>query len=113
MSSTSVKDELIKSVGFLPKDAISWLYAARGYYKMKQYSHVIEAVQHCLRNEQTLREGQHLLAFSLLHTGQHELAALEFRKSILLGNDTDWQVLVGLCLSDDSIKLGALKNRRV
>ena len=110
---TSVKEELIKSVGFIPKDAIGWLYAARGYYKLKEYNSVIESVQHCLRDEQTVREGQHLLAFSLLHTGQLELAALEFRKSILLGNETDWQVLVEICLSDESIELGVLKNKQL
>ena len=76
---------------FIP-DAIAWLYAARGFYKLKNYHFVIEAVSNCLRHEKTLKEGQHLLAFALMHTGQNEAALTAFRKSIKMGNETDWQV---------------------
>ncbi|KAI9143375.1 hypothetical protein BKA69DRAFT_1019021, partial [Paraphysoderma sedebokerense] len=75
-------------------DAIGWLYVARGYYKLKDYHAVIEAVTPCLRNERTKKEAQHLLAFGFLHTGQTEAAVGAFLKSVMLGNDTDWQCLV-------------------
>ena len=111
-SSLSVKDKLIQAVGFLPKDAIGWLYVARGFYKTRDYHYVIEAVNHCLRNEKTLKEAQHLLAFSLMHTGQTEMAAAAFKKSIKMGNETDWQVIVELCIANDTINLANKKMGR-
>ncbi|KAI8854882.1 hypothetical protein BC829DRAFT_372806 [Chytridium lagenaria] len=101
----NVREVLIETVGFCPKDAIGWLYAARGYYKLKDYHAVIECVTPALRNDRTKREGQHLLAFSFLHTGQIEAAAGAFFKSISYGNDTDWQPLVELFLDHPKLKL--------
>ncbi|KAJ3043797.1 hypothetical protein HDV00_004205 [Rhizophlyctis rosea] len=101
----SVRDTLTQNIGFTPKDAVGWLYAARGYYKMKDYHSVIECVAPALRNERTKREGQHLLAFSFLNTGQTEAAAGAFFKSINYGNDTDWQPLVELFLDNPKLKL--------
>ncbi|KAI8611222.1 hypothetical protein BC830DRAFT_678118 [Chytriomyces sp. MP71] len=101
----SVRDALTEMVGFCPKDAIGWLYAARGFYKLKDYHSVIECVTPALRNERTKREGQHLLAFSFLQTGQTEAAAGAFFKSISYGNDTDWQPLVELFLDQPKLTL--------
>jgi hypothetical protein len=66
---------------------------------------VIESVAPALRNERTKREAQHLLAFSLLNTGQSEAAAGAFFKSINYGNETDWQPLVELFLDQPKLKL--------
>ncbi|KAI9093035.1 hypothetical protein DFS34DRAFT_631371 [Phlyctochytrium arcticum] len=101
----SVRDILLQNVGFCPKDALGWLYAARGYYKIHDYHSVIECVTPALRNERTKREAQHLLAFSFLHTGQAEAAAGAFFKSINAGNDTDWQPLIELLIENDGLKL--------
>ncbi|KAI9204931.1 uncharacterized protein BJ171DRAFT_561987 [Polychytrium aggregatum] len=101
----SVREHLTETVGFCPKDAIGWLYAARGYYKIKDYHSVIECVTPALRNERTKREAQHLLAFSFLLTGQIEAAAGAFFKSINYGNDTDWQPLTELFLDNPKLKL--------
>ncbi|KAL7750635.1 hypothetical protein RI367_003977 [Sorochytrium milnesiophthora] len=101
----SARDSLMQSVGFVPKDALSWLYCARGYYKLKQYHSVIECLTPALRNEKTKKEAQHLLAFSFLYTGQIESAAGAFFKSAAMGNDTDWQVLVELLLDHPKMKL--------
>ncbi|KAJ3033863.1 hypothetical protein HK097_004703 [Rhizophlyctis rosea] len=101
----SVRETLAQNIGFTPKDAVGWLYAARGYYKLKDYHSVIECVAPALRNERTKREGQHLLAFSFLNTGQIEAAAGAFFKSINYGNDTDWQPLVELLLDNPKLKL--------
>ncbi|KAI8920940.1 hypothetical protein DFJ77DRAFT_447997 [Powellomyces hirtus] len=101
----SVRDTLIQSIGFCPKDALGWLYAARGYYKTHDYHSVIECVAPALRNDRTKREAQHLLAFSFLHTGQMEAAAGAFFKSINNGNDTDWQPLVELLMDNAAVKL--------
>lgn len=65
---------------------------------MKNYHGVIEAVGHCLRNDRVKKEAQHLLAFALLQTSQYDLAAAAFHRSVLAGNDTDWQPLVELFL---------------
>ncbi len=86
-------------------DSVGWLYAARGFYKLKKYHLVIECVAPALRNERTKREAQHILAFSLLNTGQNEAAAGAFFKSINFGNDTDWQPLVELFLDQPKLKL--------
>jgi hypothetical protein len=101
----SIRDKLTETIGFTPKDAIGWLYAARGFYKLHQYHAVIECVGPALRNERTKREGQHLLAFSLLQTQQTEMACGAFFKSISYGNDTDWQSLVELFLDNPTLKL--------
>ncbi len=85
-------------------DATGWLYAARGYYKVRQYHSVIECVAPALRNERTRREAQHLLAFALMYTGQHEASCGAFLKSIALGNETDWQPLVELVLDNPSLQ---------
>jgi hypothetical protein len=85
-------------------DAFGWLYACRGLYQLKEYALVIEGLAHCLRNEKTMKEAQHLLAFSLLHTRQKSAAAA-FYKSIQLGNDTDWQPLVELCLEQKNLQI--------
>ncbi|KAG5459699.1 MAG: hypothetical protein BJ554DRAFT_8349 [Olpidium bornovanus] len=102
---TSCREHLVATVGFCPKDAVGWLYAARGYYKIKDYHSVIECVTPSLRNERTKKEAQHLLAFSLLHTGQTEASAGAFFKSINLGNETDWQPLTELFLDNPQLKL--------
>eukprot|EP00163_Fabomonas_tropica_P002203 TRINITY_DN11652_c0_g1_i1.p1 TRINITY_DN11652_c0_g1~~TRINITY_DN11652_c0_g1_i1.p1 ORF type:complete len:126 (-),score=0.86 TRINITY_DN11652_c0_g1_i1:41-418(-) len=92
----TLKEMLQRTVGFYPRQAVGWLYVARGLYKMKEYHWVIEAVGPCLRNDKTAKEAQHFLAFSLMHTGQIQLAAAAFFKSVQLGNETDWQPLVEL-----------------
>lgn len=79
---------------FVISDAFGWLYACRGLYQLKEYSLVVEGLSHCLRHEKTMKEAQHLLAFSLLHTKQNKAAAAAFFKSIKMGNETDWQPLV-------------------
>ena len=86
-------------------DAVGWLYAARGFYKLQDYHTVIEAVVPALRHERTKREAQHLLAFSFLHTGQVEAAASAFFKSIHAGNETDWQPLIELMLDHPTLRL--------
>lgn len=73
-------------------DAFSWLYACRGLYQLKEYALVIDGLSRCLRQEETMKEALHLLAFSLLHTQQNKAAAAAFYKSIQAGNDSDWQV---------------------
>ncbi|KAG4093768.1 hypothetical protein H8356DRAFT_1696654 [Neocallimastix lanati (nom. inval.)] len=101
----SVRETLQEKIGFCPKDAIGWLYAARGFYKLEDYHSVIECITPALRNERTKRESQHLLAFSFFHTGQMEAAAGAFFKSINLGNDTDWQPFVELLIDNPKLKL--------
>lgn len=101
----SVREHLLDTVGICPKDAVGWLYAARGFYKLQDYHAVIECVAPTLRNERTKREGQHLLAFSFLQTNQIEAAAGAFFKSIGYGNDTDWQPLIELFLDNPKIRL--------
>jgi len=86
-------------------DAFGWLYACRGLYQLQEYALVVEGLAHCLRHEKTAKESQHLLAFSLLHTRQNKLAAAAFYKSIKLGNETDWQPLVELCIEQPKLKL--------
>ncbi|KAJ3413120.1 hypothetical protein HDV05_008516 [Chytridiales sp. JEL 0842] len=105
MERKSARESLSETIGFCPKDAIGWLYAARGYYKLKDYHSVIECVTPALRNERTKREAQHLLAFSFLQTNQVEAAAGAFFKSIGCGNDSDWQPLVELFLDQPKLKL--------
>ncbi|RKP03487.1 hypothetical protein CXG81DRAFT_9447 [Caulochytrium protostelioides] len=101
----AVKDALVSRIGFCPKDAVGWLYAARGFYKLRNYRATIEAVVPALRNERTRREAQHLLAFAFYYTNQLEAAVAAFSKSINLGNDTDWQPLVEICLDNPELKL--------
>lgn len=86
-------------------DAYGWLYACRGLYQLKEYSLVVEGLSNCLRHEGTQKEALHLLAFSLLYTKQHKAAASAFYKSILAGNETDWQPLVELCIEIPSLQL--------
>jgi len=100
-----IREHLMRTVGFLPKDAFGWLYACRGLYQLQEYALVVEGLAHCLRHEKTAKEAQHLLAFSLLHTRQNKLAAAAFYKSIHMGNDTDWQVLVELLIEQPKLKL--------
>jgi hypothetical protein len=69
-SGEGVRALVLKTVGFLPEDAYGWLYVCRGLYQLKKFQLVTEALTHCLRNEKTKQEAQHLLAFSLLHTDQ-------------------------------------------
>lgn len=57
-----------------------------------------QAVTNCLRDQRTIREAQHLLAFSLLALGQFDVAAAALHKSVRLGNGSDWQPLVELAL---------------
>ena len=103
--SADVKQTLVQRIGFCPSDAVGWLYAARGLYKVKDYHLCVEAVSHCLRHEKTLKEAQHLLGFSLLHTGQTSASAAAFLKSVKMGNETDWQPLVELIADHPNLKL--------
>eukprot|EP00735_Rhodelphis_limneticus_P007526 TRINITY_DN20089_c0_g1::TRINITY_DN20089_c0_g1_i1::g.15641::m.15641 TRINITY_DN20089_c0_g1::TRINITY_DN20089_c0_g1_i1::g.15641 ORF type:complete len:107 (+),score=0.09,TPR_16/PF13432.1/3.2e+02,TPR_16/PF13432.1/0.0056,Apc3/PF12895.2/0.0071,TPR_14/PF13428.1/4.9e+02,TPR_14/PF13428.1/20,TPR_14/PF13428.1/0.83,TPR_2/PF07719.12/2e+02,TPR_2/PF07719.12/1.8,Fis1_TPR_C/PF14853.1/0.19,TPR_4/PF07721.9/4.8e+02,TPR_4/PF07721.9/1.9 TRINITY_DN20089_c0_g1_i1:145-465(+) len=98
-----VRDILLERVGLVPKDALGWLYVARGFYKTKDFHLVIEAVSTCLRNERTAKEAQHLLAFSLMHVGQLDAAAAAFYKSRTMGNQSDWQPLIELCIDNPNL----------
>lgn len=106
MSDRGVKDVLRETIGFLPNDPVSWLYASRGLYKLKEYRLCIEAVSNCLRSEKTLKDAQHILAFCLWQTGQHSAAAGAFVKSVKMGNETDWQVLIALFLDHPNLRMG-------
>eukprot|EP00455_Lapot_gusevi_P046291 TRINITY_DN6067_c0_g1_i7.p1 TRINITY_DN6067_c0_g1~~TRINITY_DN6067_c0_g1_i7.p1 ORF type:complete len:148 (+),score=15.86 TRINITY_DN6067_c0_g1_i7:1-444(+) len=101
----SVRQVIIERVGFPPRDAFGWLYACRGFYKAQEYHLCAEGITHCLRHEKTTKEAQHLLAFSLLHLGQPAAAAAAFFRSVKLGNHSDWQALVELCIDNPTIKL--------
>jgi tetratricopeptide (TPR) repeat protein len=91
---------LIRYTVCFPLDPLGWLYCARGFYKLKQYHQAIECLTPALRNDRTKREAQHLLAFSFMHTGQNEAALGAFYKSVIIGNDTDWQCLVEILLDN-------------
>ena len=101
------KQLLISSIGFLPKDPTSWLYAARGLYKTGQYSAVVDALANCGRSPKTARDAQHLLAFSYWKLGMNELAAGAFLKSIKLGNEGDWQNVIELALGNPNLRFKA------
>eukprot|EP00742_Colponemidia_sp_Colp-10_P003422 GILJ01003643.1.p1 GENE.GILJ01003643.1~~GILJ01003643.1.p1 ORF type:complete len:119 (-),score=18.36 GILJ01003643.1:181-537(-) len=102
----SVQSALYERVGFIPQEPIGWLYAARGLFKQKEYHFVIEALSHCIRNEKTKKEAQHLLSFCLLHTGQTAAATSAFYRSVKIGNETDWQSLVELLLENPTMRFG-------
>lgn len=99
-----MKDVLMQRVGFYPTNPVAWMYAARGLYKLGDYHLCIEALSHCLRNPKTLKEAQHLLGFSLMHTKQYEAAAAAFNKSVKMGNETDWQPLIELYLEHPNLE---------
>ena len=73
---------------------------------MKEYHLVVDALSYCLRNSKTQREAQHLLAFSLFHLKQYKAATPAFFKSVKLGNDSDWQPLIELCIDHPDIEFG-------
>jgi hypothetical protein len=86
-------------------DAFGWLYACRGFYQLGEFHLVIDGIVHCVRNEKTMKEAQHLLAFALLHTRQNRAAVNAFYKSIRLGNETDWQPLIELLIEKPKLQL--------
>lgn len=99
-----VKEVLLARVGFYPTTAVSWLFAARGLFKLGDFHLCIEALSHgCLRSQKTLKEAQHLLGFSLMQTGQTGAAAAAFTRSVKMGNETDWQPLVELHLDNPNL----------
>lgn len=69
------------------------------------FNQTIECLSSSLRNERTKKEAQHLLSFSFLHTNQHEAALSSFHKSVLFGNDSDWQMLVELLMDYPNLKI--------
>ena len=60
-----------------------------------------------------MKEAQHLLAFSLFHLKQSQAAAPAFFKSVKLGNDTDWQPLVELCIDHPDIVFASSISKNV
>ena len=86
----------------VPTDPAGWLFVARGMFNSKPPRHrlVVEAAAHCLKAPETIVQGQQLLAFSLLELGETDSALAAFTKSVRLGNETDWQMLVELGLDD-------------
>lgn len=102
-SAEAVEALVERTVGFLPKDSVGWLYVARGFYKLENHHLAAEALAHCLRHEKTRKEAQHLLAFSLLKTGQYEAALAAFEQSVDLGNESDWQPLVELLVDHPAL----------
>eukprot|EP00823_Brevimastigomonas_motovehiculus_P003085 TRINITY_DN1841_c0_g1_i2.p1 TRINITY_DN1841_c0_g1~~TRINITY_DN1841_c0_g1_i2.p1 ORF type:complete len:120 (+),score=10.32 TRINITY_DN1841_c0_g1_i2:107-466(+) len=111
-NSLSVREYLLRRVGQVPQDAIGWLYACRGLYQLKEYGLVLEGLRPCLRNEKTQKEAQHLYAFALLHLKQIKEAAVQFRASVKLGNDTDWQPLVEILLDNKTLYVTPQTARR-
>ncbi len=86
----------------VPTDPTGWLFVARGMFNSKPPRHrlVVEAAAHCLQAPETIVQGQQLLAFSLLELGETDSALAAFTKSVRLGNETDWQMLVELGLNE-------------
>jgi hypothetical protein len=98
MATASLRDHLLRTTGMLPTDPIGWLYVARGCFNSKppQYRYTIEAANQCLKHPNTIVAGQQLLAFALLEIGEKDSSQLAFIKSVRLGNETDWQMIVEL-----------------
>ena len=94
MYAMSLRDHLLRTTGLVPTDPIGWLYVARGCFNSKQYQYTIEATQYCLKNQETIVQGQQLLSFALLELGEKKQAQLAFIKSVRLGNESDWQMIV-------------------
>mmetsp|Transcript_4078 Transcript_4078/g.7815 ORF Transcript_4078/g.7815 Transcript_4078/m.7815 type:complete len:106 (+) Transcript_4078:2-319(+) len=92
----SVKDVLVRRIGFLPQGPVAWLFAARGLFKLEEWHLCTEALTQCLRSPKTAKEAQHLLGFCLMHTEQKAAAAAAFLKSVKMSNETDWQPLIEL-----------------
>ena len=95
-ASATLKEHLRSAVGMVPTDALGWLFVARGMFNSQppRYEWAIAAASHTLRHPQTMQEGQHILAFSLHELGQLDAAKPAFERSIHLGNESDWQMVV-------------------
>lgn len=107
-SPSSLNDYLLRTTGMVPSDPSGWLFVARGMFNSKppQYKYVIEATSHCLKSPETIVQGQQLQAFSLLALDDNVAALSAFTKSVRMGNETDWQMVVELGLDQqDSTKV--------
>ena len=98
----SLHDHLLRTTGLLPSSPLGWLYVARGCFNSKQFRFTIEAAQHCLKNQDTIVQGQQLLSFALYEIGEKDSSQLAFIKSVRLGNESDWQMIVELGLDQQS-----------
>jgi hypothetical protein len=91
---SSLRDHLLRTTGLVPTDPLGWLFVARGCFNTNQFHHTIEALQSCLKHQETIVQGQQLLGFALFECNEIEKAQLAFIKSVRLGNESDWQMIV-------------------
>ena len=76
----------------LPKPARKSLPRSRANESITMH----EAAAHCLKSPETIVQGTQLQAFSLLALGDEKSALSAFSKSVRMGNETDWQMVVEL-----------------
>ena len=95
---STLNDHLLRTTGMVPSDPSGWLFVARGMFNSKppQHQFVVEAAAHCLKSPETIVQGTQLQAFSLLALGDEKSALSAFSKSVRMGNETDWQMVVEL-----------------
>ena len=106
MSSRSgLHDYLLQTTGMVPSDPSGWLFVARGMANSKPPRHefVVEAASHCLKSPETIVAGYQLQAFSLLALGDKTAALSSFTKSVRMGNETDWQMVVEIGLDEHGV----------
>ena len=101
-SKPSLHDYLLRTTGMVPSEPSGWLFVARGMANSKppQHQFVVEAASHCLKSPDTIVQGIQLQAFSLLALGDKAAALSAFKKSVRMGNETDWQMVVEIGLEE-------------
>jgi hypothetical protein len=107
-SRSTLHEHLLRTTGMVPSDPSGWLFVARGMFNSTPPHHqfVVEAAAHCLKSPETIVQGVQLQAFSLLALEDTESALSSFTKSVRMGNETDWQMVVELGVAQHGVVTG-------
>ncbi|RKP00730.1 hypothetical protein CXG81DRAFT_12893, partial [Caulochytrium protostelioides] len=79
-------------------EAYDYYGVAKNFYQIGAFSRAILCLQEYVETTGATSAGRHLLAYSLLNTGQKTRALQEFRRCAQDGSPDDWQLVVELTI---------------
>eukprot|EP00698_Gefionella_okellyi_P016881 TRINITY_DN4874_c0_g1_i1.p1 TRINITY_DN4874_c0_g1~~TRINITY_DN4874_c0_g1_i1.p1 ORF type:complete len:132 (-),score=6.59 TRINITY_DN4874_c0_g1_i1:296-640(-) len=91
-----VEEWLVLRVGQAPKTSIGWFRAGVGFYNKKEFPYAIECFEKSVALDSNNFNAYQIMARACIAVNRRDDAIAALKRSVGLGNPSDWQLLVEL-----------------
>ncbi|TPX34763.1 hypothetical protein SeMB42_g07287 [Synchytrium endobioticum] len=92
----SSEEWLLLRVGTLPRNSLGWFRAGVGFYNKREYARAIECFQRAVEMDPNNFNAFQIMARACIALNRKDEAIAALKRSVVLDNPSDWQLLVEL-----------------